>query len=278
MLGVTNAVLAEGVRADVSNVTVRIAVANYENGHDDCQVFEVKTIAGELGLKVEFEKVYLATNEDLYAVYTRAARSCDMVVDYKSYWHDCKCCVRAAERAIAENPDKLFVLPYGEIGNCPPTSTSLQGKSRKAYGAGLANLVTAIPLAPQSKGHVMSPLRRNAGDTSEITFVAPTSWAGSEGVTCPSASATLAVAAYAYALSGKTATARQLVCLLSRGARLPHHMVGLAEYDAASLERLKQDIARLVTPDATGRQALVTPGVLNVIGLREQFGRKDIGR
>jgi len=269
MLGITTPELAAQVRADVSNATVRIAVANYETKHDDCQVYEMKTIGEAIGLKLEFIKVYAATNEDLYAVYTRAAKEGDLVIDYKSYWEDCACCVQAASRAISENPDKLFLLPYGEIGNCPPTSSSLQGKARKAFGVGHANLVTVIPLAPSSKGHIMSPLRRNERDTSEMTFVAPTSWAQSCGVTCPSASCAAVVAAYAYALRGKKATARELVWLMTAGAEIPRQMAELSEFDAASVAKLEEDIKKLTTTDALGRQELVTPGVLSIREIRK---------
>jgi len=270
MLGVTTPELAAQVRDDVSNATVRIAVANYETKHDDCQVYEMKMIGEAIGLKLDFVKVYAATNEDLHAVYSRAAKEGDLVIDYKSYWHNDPGTVLAAERAIAENPDKLFLLPYGEIGNCPPTSTSLQGKARKTFGVGHANLITVIPLAPSSKGHIMSPLRRDEKDTSEMTFVAPTSWAQSAGVTCPSASCAAVVAAYAYALRGKKTTAREIVWLMTAGAEIPRQMADLAEFDAASVEKLEADIKKLTTTDTLGRQELVTPGVLSIRGIRKK--------
>lgn len=267
MLGVDNSETAEDIKKAVAGRSVTVAVASWQDGHDDDEMWECTKTAEELGLTVNVVKIGpQAAGRSLKQVYEEAAEHGDIVVDYRSYW-DASVVASACE-SIAAHPDKLFILPYGEINgkDCPPTSTSLQGQALHANGTGFPNLITAIPLARVANGALMRPSRRTSEDTATATVVAPNSWAASAGTTCPAAAVATAVASYVFAARGDRPSAREIVRIMRAGSGLPAPSAE-AQFDETALAKLKSELETLTTEDQFGRKMLLTGAVLNVKGV-----------
>ena len=269
MMGVATDDLARIKAAVAGKPTVNIAIANavvsstpgkYE--HDDYEMSKMNQIAEYLGLSI---KIIPIPGSELGASYAAAAAAGDIVIDYRSYWDADR--ISRATQVIAANPDKLFILPYGEIdgANCPPTSTSLQGQALHADGTGYANLVNAIPLAYNCGGCLMRPQRRTESDTSTVSFVAPSSWTSEPSTTCPAAATLSVAAAFIYAACGDRPSAAEIVRLLVDGAGLPVPSVTM-EFDETSLNKLKSDLVEMTTVDALGRKMLLYGKVVNLKG------------
>ena len=267
MMGVDTEETLSSVKGAVAGKGVTVAIANSEtstqpgqNVHDDYMESEMSQIATYLGLSMTIVRI---PPQDLKTAFEAAVAVGDIVVDYHSYWDEST--VAKATSVIAANPDKLFILPYGEIASCPPTSTSLQGQALRADGAGFANLVNTIPLAYGFGGKLFHPLRRTASDTSAVSFVVPTAWANDIGETCPSAAALSAVAACLFAAHGGRPTASELIRLLTAGAGYPR-VLAETEFDAASLAQVKADISEMTAVDALGRKMLLYDKVVSLKG------------
>ena len=162
--------------------------------------------------------------------------------------------------------------------SCPPTSTSLQGQALHANGTGLPNLINTVPLAYGHGGNLMRPLRRNAADTSTVTFVSPSAWASSIGETCPSAASASVVAAYVYAVLGNNPSAQEILRIMIAGSGYPAATTDtLVAFTESDLFKLKSEIAEMTVTDGLGRKMLLHDKVLNVNGVLEVFKAESAG-
>ena len=281
MMGVdTNAKLAE-VKDAVRGRTVKVAIANSPVGskpnyeHDDYMESEMSQIANYLGLPLQIVRIQ-PEGRSIKAIYEAAVAAGDIVVDYRSYWDTAT--ISQITGVIAANPDKLFILPYGEISPCPSTSTSLQGQALHADGTGLPNLINTIPLAYSYGGNLMRPLRRNAEDTSTITFVSPSAWASSIGETCPSAASASVVAAYVFAVLGNNPSAQEILRIMTAGSGYPAATTDtLVAFTESDLLKLKSEIAEMTVTDGLGRKMLLHDKVLNVKGALDVIKAESAG-
>ena len=272
MMGVdTNAKLAE-VKDAVRGRSVKVAIANSPVGskpnyeHDDYMESEMSQIADYLGLPLQIVRIQ-PEERSIKAIYEAAVSAGDIVVDYRSYWDTAT--ISQITGVIEANPNKLFVLPYGEINgqSCPPTSTSLQGQAQHADGTGLPNLINTIPLAYSYGGNLMRPLRRDSADTSTITFVSPSAWASSIGETCPSAASASVVAAYVYAVLGNNPSAQEILRIMIAGSGYPAATTDtLVAFTESDLLKLKSELAEMTVTDGLGRKMLLHDKVLNLKG------------
>ena len=275
MQGVDTEEKLAAVKAAVSGkAAVKIAIANFEAGHDDFQVSQMTAMAAYYGLAVEIKQVE-PTNPDagrtLDVVYRDAFAQGDIVIDFKSYWTQDEC-DRAAS-VIANCPEKLFILPYGEAGSpVPPTSQSLQGRARHADGSGLANLLLTIPLVKEAYGTLTTISRRAADDTETAAFVSASGWADGKGDTCQSASMAAIAAAWITAARGDAPSAAEIVRLLEAGRGLPSATdQESVAFTAADRETLQAKIAEYATADAQGRKKLLNDAPLNLGVLLRQL-------
>ena len=283
MMGVdTDAKLAE-VKAAVRGRSVKVAVANSPVGsggkleHDDYMESEMSQIADYLGLSLQIVRIQ-PEERSIKAIYEAAVTAGDIVVDYRSYW-DAGTISQIASVIVA-NPDKLFVLPYGEVDgqDCPATSTSLQGLAQHADGSGLPNLINTIPFAYSYGGRLMRPQRRTAADTSTVTFVSPSAWAANIGETCPSAASASVVAAYVYAALGVSPSASEILRIMIAGAGYPAATTdALVDLTESDLNDLKSNLAEMTVTDGLGRKMLLHDKVLNVDGSLDVIKAESAG-
>ena len=282
MMGVDTDKLAE-VKEAVRGRTVKVAIANSPVGsggeleHDDYMESEMSQIANYLGLLLQIVRIQ-PEGRGIKAIYEAAVAAGDIVVDYRSYWDAAT--ISQITGVIEANPNKLFVLPYGEIDgqSCPPTSTSLQGQAQHADGTGLPNLINTIPLAYSYGGNLFRPLRRNAADTSTVTFVSPSAWASSIGETCPSAASASVVAAYVYAVLGNNPSAQEILRIMIAGSGYPAATTDtLVAFTESDLLKLKSELAEMTVTDGLGRKMLLHDKVLNVKGALDVIKAESAG-
>ena len=268
MQGVDTETKLAAVKAAVSGrPAVKIAIANFEAGHDDFQVNQMNAMAAYYGLAVQIVAIEPTNPEagrTLDVVYRDAVAQGDVVIDFKSYWTADEC-DRAAS-VIANCPEKLFILPYGEAGSpVPPTSQSLQGRARHADGGGLANMLLTIPLVKGNTTSLTSIARRTEGDIATAAFVSASGWATGTGDTCQSASMAAIAAAWITAARGDSPSAAEIVRLLETGRRMPR--ASDQEYlgfTAADRETLQAKISEYATTDELGRKKLLNDAPLNL--------------
>lgn len=230
--------------------------------HDNYQISEVLQIARYIGLAVKI-RVYHAVNHGQFTeALRRAGQETDIVITYHSIWQG----VEALAEAIAANPKTLYIAPYAEIATQPPTGTSIQGRARHPDGTGLRNFITTIPLSRNAKGMLLTPSRRDANDFETINVVAPSSYAGSQGETCPSVGVTAVAAAYIVsALPSPKTSAEEIIRFMLKNTSVPEQrMLSLVNYDAASIETLRLHLRDLHELDATGFRRLEAEGVLDL--------------
>ena len=228
--------------------------------HDDYQISEVLQIARHLGLAVKI-KVFHAASNDVALALDAAGKSCDIVITYSSFWGG----VPPMIQAIADHPNTLFIAPYAEISSRPPTGTSLQGQARHPDGKGQRNFITTIPLSRASKGSLLTPSRRDANDFETINFVAPSSYASEQGVTCPSVGVTAVVAAFVASFSPEPVPAKRIIKLMKQTVTDPEKlMLQLTDFDESSVRTLREHLKDLTTTDQTNIRRLEADGVLNL--------------
>lgn len=267
------------VRAAVAgNRPVRIAFANSSTSrahgtpHDDFEQREMYIQAKYFGLPIEIIRIQpvdvVTTNRTLEVVYREAIERGDIVCDYRSYWDDDGPDYHAAAKLIAAHPEKLFILPYGEIrgAKCPPTGRSLQGMALHGDGTGLKNLVLTTPLSPKTAGKILRPSRRTPDDLATVTFVTPSGWAGGAGDTCRAASMATVLAAWIWSARGDCPNAAEIVRIMAKGRALPA-VSETMNFTAEHLKTLKEQLAEAVAPDALGRKNLIYDAPLSLAGV-----------
>ena len=267
------------VRAAVAgNRPVRIAFANSSTSrahgtpHDDFEQREMYIQAKYFGLPIEIIRIQpvdvVTTNRTLEVVYREAIERGDIVCDYRSYWDDDGPDYHAAAKLIAAHPEKLFILPYGEIrgAKCPPTGRSLQGMALHGDGTGLKNLVLTTPLSPKTAGKILRPSRRTPDDLATVTFVTPSGWAGGAGDTCRAASMATVLAAWIWSARGDCPNAAEIVRIMAKGRALPAVSEAM-NFTAEHLKTLKEQLAEAVAPDALGRKNLIYDAPLSLAGV-----------
>lgn len=230
--------------------------------HDNYQISEVLQIARHIGLAVKIRVYHAVGLEEFAMALRRAGQEADIVITYHSVWQG----VPALAEAIAANPKTLYIAPYAEIASRPPTGTSIQGRARHPDGTGLRNFITTIPLSRNAKGMLLMPSRRDGNDSETINVVAPSSYAGSRGETCPSVGVTAVVAAYIVsALPSPKTAAEEIIRLMLKNASVPEQrMLSLVNYDVASVKTLREHLRNLHDIDSTGLRRLEAEGVLDL--------------
>ncbi len=228
--------------------------------HDDYQISEVLQIVRHLGLAFKL-KVFHAASGEIGKALDAAGKECEIVITYSSFWGG----LDPMFEAIAANPKTLYIGPYAEITGQPPTGTSLQGGARHPDGSGHRNFITAIPLSRHSKGALLTPSRRDKNDFETINFVAPSSYASNQGVTCPSVGVTAIVAAYIASFATKPVSAKRIIKVMKSGVCVPEKwMLRLADFDDAAVKTLREHLKDLTSIDQTGIRRLEAEGVLNL--------------
>ena len=230
--------------------------------HDNYQISEVLQIAKHLGVAMRIRVYRVANASQFAAALARAGKESDIVLTYHSMWS----AVPPMAKAIADNPRTLYIAPYAQIGSKPPTGKSLQARARHPDGTGLRNFITAIPLARNSKGLLINPLRRDKNDSETINVVSPSSYASGRGETCPSAGVAAVVAAYIVSSAPKEKISPdEIVRLMVSNSAVPEkRMLGVVNYNASSVKSLRKCLKGLNTPDATGIRRLEAEGVLDL--------------
>ena len=172
-------------------------------------------------------------------------------------------------QSIREAEECLFVSPYVEHAGLP-TNTCVQGHSAKPWGEGLANFVTATPVARKAPGRVLEPTDRE-GDTEVINFATPSFYASGAGGTCPAAAVTAAVAAWVIAGSDEETTPAEVVAIMRESVTMDEaELANGFGYDAATVAELTAQLTALGAP-AEGRRRLDAIGVLNLWAIHKQM-------
>jgi len=230
------------------------------NTHDTGQARVILDLTSRLDVKVKLLVYHPgAPFSEVAAAMAQAGTEADVVAFFQSFWGPA-----AADivQSIREAEGCLFVSPYVEHGGLP-TSTCVQGHSAKPWAEGLANFVTATPVARKAPGRVLEPTDRE-GDTEVINFAAPSFYASGAGGTCPAAAVTAAVAAWVIASDDEEATPDEVVAIMRESATMDE--AELADgfgYDAATAAQLTAQLMALGAPDE-GRRRLDAIGVLNL--------------
>ena len=286
MQGIDTPEKLAAVRAAVAgNRPVRIAFANSSTSrahgtpHDDFEQREMYVQAKYFGLPMEIIRIQpvdvVTTNRTLEVVYREAIERGDIICDYRSYWDDVGPDYHAAAKLIAAHPEKLFILPYGEIGGakCPPTGRSLQGMALHGDGTGLKNLVLTTPLSPKTAGKILRPSRRTPGDLATVTFVTPSGWAGGAGDTCRAASMATVLAAWIWSARGDRPSAAEIVRIMAEGRAIPAVSEKM-KFTAEHQKTLKERLAEAVATDALGRKSLIYDAPLSFAGVLSRVKAK----
>lgn len=279
MQGIDTPEKLEAVRLAVaSNRPVRIAFANSSTSrahgtpHDDFEQREMYVQAKYFGLPIEIIRIQPVdvetTNRTLEVVYREAIERGDIVCDYRSYWDDVGPDYHGAAKLIAAHPEKLFILPYGEIrgAKCPPTGCSLQGMALHGDGTGLKNVVLTTPLSPKTAGKILRPSRRTPDDLATVTFVTPSGWAGGAGDTCRAASMATVLAAWIWSVRGDRPSAAEIVRIMAEGRALPAVSEKM-NFTDEHLKTLKEQLSEAIQPDALGRKNLIYDAPLSFAGV-----------
>ncbi|MCD6359488.1 MAG: hypothetical protein J7M38_01405 [Armatimonadetes bacterium] len=230
------------------------------NTHDTGQARVILDLTSRLGVRVKL-LVYQpgASFSKIAAAMTQAGREADIVVFFQSFWGPA-----GAEivQSIREAEGCLFISPYVEHRSLP-TATCVQAHSAKPWAEGLANFVTASPVARKSPGRVLEPADRE-NDVEVINFVTPSYYASGAGGTCPAAAVTTAVAAWVIASSDHEVTPAEVVALMREAVTMDE--AALTEALGWSAEEVAQLTARLTAlgAPAEGRRRLDAIGVLNL--------------
>lgn len=233
--------------------------------HDDDMLYEALLVARHLRLSLHIHVFQTTDDLPIAACFEQAALQAPVVFGYQSYWRSPD--VAAITAAVSRHPDTLFIAPYGEIKHCPPTASSYQGHARNAIQTGLHNLILTAPLAPDSRGRLLHPLRRSPQDTATITFIAPTSWATSHNVTCPSVSVTVVLAAYTQVASNDALSAEFIIYALEQSLAQPDNILTeRPDFHPNDIPALARELADLSSPPPPQR-ALLYPGFLNLWNL-----------
>jgi hypothetical protein len=229
--------------------------------HDTYQIYELIAIAGRVGVPVKI-RVYTAENaEQIADGFRQAGKNADIVIIYSSIWQN----PELFQKAIAENPDTLYISPYVEVGD-HRTKNAFQGGARHPDGTGLRNFITTLPLSRQKPaGKLLIPSCRDSNDTETVNFIAPSSYASSYGETCPSAGVAAAVAAYIASVSETRVPAEKIIQIMLKNTGIPvEQMLQLKDFDSGSVQVLRDHLKALTSPDTLGIRRLESDGILNL--------------
>ena len=224
-------------------------------------------LTSRLGVRVKL-LVYQpgAPFSEVAAAMAQAGSEADLVVFFQSFWGP-----EAADivQSIREAEGCLFVSPYVAYKSLP-TSTCVQAHSAKPWAEGLANFVTATPVARKAPGRVLEPTDRE-GDAEVINFATPSFYASGAGGTCPAAAVTAAVAAWVIATNDEEAAPDEVVAIMRGSVTMDEAELadGLG-YDAATAAQFAAQLMALGAPDE-GRRRLDAIGVLNLWGIHQQM-------
>jgi len=237
------------------------------NTHDTQAARVILDLTSRLGVQVKL-LVYQpgAPFSEVAAAMTHASGEADMVAFFQSFWGPASADITESIRG-AEGC--LFVSPYVEY-NSLPTSTCPQGYSAKPWADGLANFVTAAPVAFKAPGKVLDPADRE-NDTEVINFLAPSYYASGAGGTCPAGEVTAAVAAYTIASVEAELSPAEIVAIMREGVTMDEAALGEAlAYDAATVQQFRTRVIELGSP-AAGRRRLDAIGLLNLWGIYQEI-------
>ena len=234
------------------------------NTHDTQMARVILELTRPLGVRLDVH-IWQAgpAFSDYAAKFRQAARKADIVVLFQSFWGTDAGLIT---RAIRQSPGALFISPYVEFGG-HPTSQTPQGSACRPWSGGtIGHFVTVAPLPRRgTPGIIVHPSDRGPGDTEAVNFIAPSYHANGPGGTCPSAAVATACACYLYALSPARPTPAEIIARLRRSSTLDRErLTSVAEFDAAAIERLAEQIARLRHPPTGRRRKLDAAGVLDL--------------
>ncbi len=231
--------------------------------HDTSAARVILDLTLQLGVQV---KLLVYQPADDYARVARAleaaGHAAPLVSLYQSYWGDADD-IKLLTSGIARAPEALFISPYVEVGD-RPTNSALQGACARLGGGGLANLLTAAPVARKAPGQLLTP-RSGPTDSEVICLLAPSYYASGAGGTCPAGEVATACAAYVLAATPRPLTPPALADLLRCSSVCDRHaLTSVPEYGTGAFAKLCAEIKRLGGAGGTGPVKLDVAGVLNL--------------
>ena len=200
---------------------------------------------------------------DLAEKFRKAAEICDIVCFYQSFWRKN---TNVITEAIRKSPSALFISPYAEVrGN--PTGITPQGSACKPWMPdSIKHFILSVPLSRRDlKRGILTPLNRNSADSEAINFIAPSYYASSIGVTCPSASTTAACAVFLYSVMSAKPSPGDVVKLLRATSGIDRDLLlSIDGMNVEAVDNLQKKITLLRTPPPGKQRKLDAPGILNL--------------
>jgi len=235
----------------------------HNNTHDTEMLNIILDITNALNIKVKV-LVYQPAADimEICQAFSQALQEADLVCFYQSYWSD----VDRIVAALRTNDKVLLLSPYVETG--PPTNQTPQGYAHHPWGEGIDHFVTVAPLAKKSNGDLTGVSDRDSNDTEIINFIAPSYYANSSGVTCPSAAVAVAVACYIYASSPTKPTPQEVISLMRRTSVVNEKLIAATPpFSRETVVTFKKFIKNYIHTDTDHRRKLDAPGLLNLYNI-----------